>query len=94
MSDKRLVERLALGAAVGVAGTIALQGRMIATQRWLPTAMPQIRKDPGEFIVEKAKQSLPRRRPRGCRLPPRRPQPNPWPSVMAPHTCRASAFRC
>ena len=33
MSDKRLVERLALGAAVGVAGTIALQGLMIATQR-------------------------------------------------------------
>lgn len=59
MSDKRLVEHLALGAAVGVAGTIALQGLMIATQRWLPTAMPQIRKDPGEFIVEKAKQSLP-----------------------------------
>ena len=59
MSGNGLIQRLACGAAAGFVGTIALQGVRMATQKWLPEAMPPIRKDPGEFMVEKVEQSLP-----------------------------------
>jgi hypothetical protein len=55
----KLIERLPLGAAAGFAGTLALQGLMAASQKWFPETMPPIRKDPGEFMVEKVEQSLP-----------------------------------
>jgi hypothetical protein len=59
MRDHGLIERLALGAAAGFAGTIAIQGLLMATQKWLPDFMPPIREDPGEFMVQKMAQALP-----------------------------------
>jgi hypothetical protein len=59
MPARKLIERLPLGAAAGFAGTLALQGLMAAGKRWFPETMPPIRKDPGEFMVEKVEESLP-----------------------------------
>ncbi len=58
MHDRGLFKRLALGAAAGFAGTLALQGLRTASQQWLPATMPPIQKDPGEFIVEQVKEAL------------------------------------
>lgn len=46
MRDKGLVECLALGAAAGGAGTIALQGAQMPSQKWLPAAKPERREMP------------------------------------------------
>ena len=54
-----LIKRLALGGAAGVAGTFAIQGLLVASQKWLPQAMPPMRQDPGEFMVERAEETLP-----------------------------------
>lgn len=51
--------RLALGAAGGFAGTLAIQAAMAATRKWLPAASPPLRRDPGDFMVEKAEGALP-----------------------------------
>ena len=51
--------RLALGAAGGFAGTIALTALLGATMKWAPRAAPPLRQDPGEFMVEKAEEALP-----------------------------------
>ena len=59
MRNKELIERLALGAAAGFVGTIALQGLLMATRKWLPDLMPPIREDPGEFMVQQVEQALP-----------------------------------
>lgn len=62
MRDKRdLLEQIALGAAGGFAGTLALQALLGASQKWLPTAAPPLRQHPGEFMVEQAEQALPER---------------------------------
>jgi hypothetical protein len=53
------LSRLALGAAAGFAGTLAVQALMTANQKWLPGAAPPIRQDPGEFMVEKVEAALP-----------------------------------
>jgi hypothetical protein len=58
-SDSFLLKRIALGAAGGFAGTLALQGLMTACQKWLPSTVPPFRQDPGEFVVEKAEAVLP-----------------------------------
>ncbi len=58
MRDEELIERLARGAAAGLAGTIAIQGLLVVTQKWLPAFMPPIRGDPGEFMVNTAEQAL------------------------------------
>lgn len=54
------VERLAIGAAAGLAATLALQAVRMSTQKLLPETMPPMRKDPGEFMVEQAEELLPR----------------------------------
>jgi hypothetical protein len=53
------LKRLALGAAGGVAGTLAVQALLTASQQWLPSTVPPLRQNPGEFMVEKAAEALP-----------------------------------
>jgi hypothetical protein len=55
----RRLSRVALGAAAGFAGTLAIYALMTANQRWLPSAAPPIRQDPGEFLVETVETMLP-----------------------------------
>jgi len=59
MKSANLVERLALGAAAGLAATLALQAVRTSTQKLIPETMPPMRKDPGEFMVEQAEELLP-----------------------------------
>jgi hypothetical protein len=56
-----LLKRACLGAAGGFLGTLAIQGLMAATKRWLPQAMPPMRQAPGEFMVDHAEEALPNR---------------------------------
>src|SRR5262245_4351320 len=60
MKHANLVERLAPGAAAGLAATLALQAVRTSTQKLMPEAMPPMRTDPGEFMVEQAEEVLPR----------------------------------
>jgi len=53
------LSRVALGAAAGFAGTLAIQALMTANQKWFPSATPPIRQDPGEFMVETVEAALP-----------------------------------
>src|SRR5215207_5610908 len=59
MSHTNLVERVALGAAAGVAATFLLQGIRTSEQKLHPETMPPMREDPGEFMVEQAEELLP-----------------------------------
>ncbi len=59
MHETGAVERVALGAAAGFAGTLALQVARTASERWLPQTMPPLRQDPGEFMVEQVEARLP-----------------------------------
>jgi len=54
MTDASIPTRLALGAAGGFAGTLALQGLMTAAGKAMPQTTPPIRQDLGGFMVEKA----------------------------------------
>jgi hypothetical protein len=54
-----ILRRAALGAAGGLAGTLALQALMAATGRVLPQAQPSIREDPGQFMIDRAESLLP-----------------------------------
>lgn len=56
-----LLQRIALGAAGGFAGTLALQTLLGASPKLLPSAAPPLRQHPGEFMVEKAEEALPER---------------------------------
>lgn len=56
-----LFKQIALGATGGFVGTLALQSLLSASQKWLPRAAPPLRQHPGEFMIEKAAQALPRR---------------------------------
>ncbi len=58
-ADAHWLGRVALGAAGGFAGTLALQALLSASQKWLPSAAPPLRRHPGEFMVEKAEEVLP-----------------------------------
>ena len=51
--QRGLLSRLALGAVAGAAGTMVMQGMMEASGKYLPESKPPIKKDPGEFMVEK-----------------------------------------
>ncbi len=53
------IRDLAFGALAGLAGTFVVQGLLMSTQRWAPSAMPPVREDPGDFMVEQAEQVLP-----------------------------------
>jgi hypothetical protein len=53
------LKRTCLGAAGGLAGTLAIQALMAATKKWLPEAAPPLRQNPGEFMVDRAERALP-----------------------------------
>ncbi|MEW6297896.1 MAG: hypothetical protein AB1671_09180 [Thermodesulfobacteriota bacterium] len=57
--DRGWLRALALGAAGGFAGTLAVQAVLTATRRWLPSAAPPLRQDPGVFMVETVEAALP-----------------------------------
>lgn len=59
MSGMDIPKRVALGAAGGLAGTFALQALMTATGKAMPQTTPPIRRDPGEFMIERAEALLP-----------------------------------
>jgi len=50
---------VAIGAAAGLAGTFVMQALMAANKKLAPQTMPPIRRDPGEFMVEKAEEMVP-----------------------------------
>jgi hypothetical protein len=52
-------KQIALGAAGGVAGTFAIHALRTASQQWLPSTVPPMRQDPGEFMVETGEDALP-----------------------------------
>lgn len=54
MANDNFWIRVALGAAAGLAGTMALQAVRKTNQRAMPQGSPPIKEDPGEFIVRKA----------------------------------------
>ena len=51
--QRPLPQRLALGAVAGVAATFVMQGMMMASGKFLPESRPPMKKDPGEFMIEK-----------------------------------------
>lgn len=53
------LEGIAVGAVAGLVGTVAIQALMGASQKWLPSTMPPIRQDPGEFMVDRVEDALP-----------------------------------
>jgi hypothetical protein len=55
----RFLKHAALGAAGGLAGTLALQGLMAAGRRWAPDSLPPLREEPGRFMIRKMEKALP-----------------------------------
>jgi hypothetical protein len=53
------LKRACLGAAGGFVGTLAIQGFLAASKKWLPQVLPPMRQEPGEFMVDQAEQVLP-----------------------------------
>ncbi|HEV2720276.1 MAG TPA: hypothetical protein VG323_09690 [Thermoanaerobaculia bacterium] len=51
--QRSIPQRLALGAVAGAAATFVMQGMMMASKKYLPESKPPMKKDPGEFMVEK-----------------------------------------
>ena len=58
-ANSNLLRRLALGAAGGFVGTLVIQSLLRASMKWLPSTVPPMRGDPGEFMVHKAEEALP-----------------------------------
>jgi hypothetical protein len=58
-TNSNWLKRLAIGAAGGVAGTLAIHAFRTASQQWLPGTVPPIRQDPGELMVETGEEALP-----------------------------------
>lgn len=54
-------KQLAFGAAAGLAGTIAIQALLKTHQKVSPQTLPPIEREPGEFMLSKAKQALPQK---------------------------------
>jgi len=54
-----LARQALIGAASGVAGTVAIWLAQTATRRYLPQASEPMRLDPGEYIVHKAHRMAP-----------------------------------
>jgi len=50
---------MAFGAVAGFAGTVVIQSLLMAHQKVSPETMPPINRDPGEFMLSKAKAALP-----------------------------------
>jgi hypothetical protein len=58
-SASDILTKTALGAAGGMAGTMAIRELMTTTQQDVPSAVPPIREDPGEFLVDWAEEKFP-----------------------------------
>jgi hypothetical protein len=54
-----LWKQMAFGAFAGLAGTLAIQALLKTHQKVSPQTMPPINRDPGTFMLRKAKQALP-----------------------------------
>jgi len=52
-------QRVIFGAAGGFVGTLAIQALLTASQKWLPSTVPPMRQDPGEFMVKTGGEALP-----------------------------------
>jgi hypothetical protein len=50
-----------LGAAAGLLGTFVIQGLLTLNKKFVPSAMPPMRRDPGEFVVHQSERALPTR---------------------------------
>lgn len=59
MMKNNLPERVALGAAAGLVGTLAIQVLRTASQKWAPQTMPPVRQEPGSFMTRQAERFLP-----------------------------------
>jgi hypothetical protein len=59
MNHQNTAVRAGAGAAAALAGTVVMQGLMIASRKWSPQTLPPIRQDPGEFMVERGEEHLP-----------------------------------
>src|SRR5581483_12459158 len=59
MKKRSTFTNVALGAAAGLVGTIAIQALLKANQKIAPTSIPPVRQDPGEFMVNKAESLMP-----------------------------------
>jgi hypothetical protein len=53
------LKRTCLGAAGGFVGTLAIQGLLAASKKWLPEALPPMRGEPGQFMVDQAEKVMP-----------------------------------
>lgn len=60
MAPTPRLDQLVRGAAAGLAGSMVLQGMRTASAAFLPTTMPPIRQDPGEYMIQKAEAALPK----------------------------------
>lgn len=57
--SKSLIQRLALGAAAGLAGTLAIRLAEMASEKWAPATLDPIRREPGRFFVQQIESPLP-----------------------------------
>jgi hypothetical protein len=56
---KPALQRIALGAVAGAAGTMLMQAMLTTSGKFLPSSKPPIRKDPGEFMLDKVPVDVP-----------------------------------
>jgi hypothetical protein len=54
-----ITQKLALGAAAGVAATFVMQGMLEGGGKLIPDGVPPIKSDPGQFMIDKAKAVIP-----------------------------------
>lgn len=59
MEKDEVLQHIGLGAAAGLIGTAALQAARTAGEKVAPRTAPPLRADPGEYMVNRAGQSLP-----------------------------------
>jgi hypothetical protein len=59
MNTEMTALRTGVGALAGLAGTFVIQGLLAGGQKWAPQSLPPLKRDPGEFMIEKAENLLP-----------------------------------
>lgn len=59
MQGASLTKRLTQGVLAGFVGTNIMQVVRTASQQWLSETMPPIRQEPGQFMIERAEETLP-----------------------------------
>ncbi len=57
-TQRKLIREIALGAAAGAGATLFMQGVMTSRKKLVPDSTPPMRRDPADFMVEKAKSTL------------------------------------